>query len=198
MGLALHEAVGPLLSLMLYAQRPLVTVFNRLYYTMGRVLHRLGRASNSELFLRFNFEASFTVPPAYLVCGPHGYTIQITFPRSKAREALVELLTGDMISVSLMSVTWSSELLVLGIGQLAVALAVFVMCLYFIVWRSARHGEQDLSTFIDRNFTYLRSLSLVADLLVGAEPFRPIEGLAVGRFGDRVRRFPSACGRRAD
>jgi decaprenylphospho-beta-D-ribofuranose 2-oxidase len=56
------------------------------------LLYRMGRSSNDELFLRFNFEASFTVPPAHLVCGPRGYTVQLTFPRSSAREAIVELL----------------------------------------------------------------------------------------------------------
>ncbi len=91
-GLALHERLGPVLSLMLYAQRPLVGTFNRLYYAMGQVLYRAGRSSNSELFLRFNFEASFTVPPAHLVCGPRGYTVQLNFPRSDARASLVELL----------------------------------------------------------------------------------------------------------
>jgi decaprenylphospho-beta-D-ribofuranose 2-oxidase len=91
-GLALHEKFGPVLSLMLHAQRPLVYSFNRLYYAMGRLLHRMGRSSNDELFLRFNFEASFTVPPAHLVCGPRGYTVQLNFPRSSAREAIVELL----------------------------------------------------------------------------------------------------------
>jgi decaprenylphospho-beta-D-ribofuranose 2-oxidase len=91
-GLALHERFGPVLSLMLHAQRPLVYSFNRLYYAMGRLLYRMGRSSNDELFLRFNFEASFTVPPAHLVCGPRGYTVQLNFPRSSAREAIVELL----------------------------------------------------------------------------------------------------------
>lgn len=92
LGLALHEAFGPLLSLMLYAQRPLLNVFNRLYYAMSRFASRTGRSSNTELFLQFSFEASFTVPPAHLVCGPRGYTVQLTFPRSSAREAIVELL----------------------------------------------------------------------------------------------------------
>ena len=32
------------------------------------------------------------MPPAHLVCGPRGYTVQLTFPRSSAREAIVELL----------------------------------------------------------------------------------------------------------
>jgi decaprenylphospho-beta-D-ribofuranose 2-oxidase len=91
-GLALHEKLGPVLSLMLHFQRPLVNVFNRLYYSASRLTYKLGKSSNSELFLRFSFEASFTVPPAHLVCGPRGYTVQLTFPRTSAREAMVELL----------------------------------------------------------------------------------------------------------
>ena len=91
-GLALHERLGPVLSLMLNAQRPMMRAFNRLYYAMCRLAYATGRSSNSELFLRFAFEASFTVPPAHLVCGPHGYTVQLTFPRASAREALIELL----------------------------------------------------------------------------------------------------------
>lgn len=91
-GLALHETFGPLLSLMLQAQRVLIFTFNRLYYAMGRFLYRVGRLSNTELFLRFSFEASFTVPPAHLVCGPRGYTLQVTFPGTDARAAIVELL----------------------------------------------------------------------------------------------------------
>lgn len=92
-GLALHEKFGPILSLMLHIQRPLVHFFNRLYYLMGEVLYKMNRFSNTELFLRFGFEASFTVPPAHLVCGPRGYTVQLTFPRTRARAAIVELMT---------------------------------------------------------------------------------------------------------
>jgi len=91
-GLALHEKFGPVLSLMLQVQRPMMYTFNRLYYSMGRLLSWANLASNTELFLRFSFEASFTVPPAHLVCGPRGYTVQLTFPRSSAREAIAELL----------------------------------------------------------------------------------------------------------
>jgi decaprenylphospho-beta-D-ribofuranose 2-oxidase len=90
--LALHERFGPVLSLMLHAQRPMMNVFNRLYYAMCQLAYRTGHSSNTELFLRFAFEASFTVPPAHLVCGPRGYTVQLTFPRSEAREAIIELL----------------------------------------------------------------------------------------------------------
>ena len=91
-GLALHETFGPFLTLMLHLQRFLVPWFNRLYYAMSQLLYRTGHSSNSELFLRFSFEASFTVPPAHLVCGPRGYTVQLNFPRSSAREAIIELL----------------------------------------------------------------------------------------------------------
>lgn len=91
-GLALHDKFAPLLSLMLQAQKPMLRLFNWMYYKASRLTHKLGRSSNEELFLRFAFEASFTVPPAHLVCGPHGYTVQLTFPRSQAKEALVELL----------------------------------------------------------------------------------------------------------
>jgi len=92
-GLALHEKFGPVLTFMLEAQKPMMHFFNRLYYALSKVASWTGRASNSELFLRFSFEASFTVPPAHLVCGPNGYTVQLTFPREQAREAIVELLT---------------------------------------------------------------------------------------------------------
>ncbi len=92
LGLALHETFGPLLSLMLYAQRPLVSVFNRFYYAMNNLLARDGAKRKRELFLKFSFEASFTVPPAHLVCGARGYTVQLTVPSSQAREAIVEIL----------------------------------------------------------------------------------------------------------
>ncbi len=92
LGLALHEAFGPLLSAMLYLQRPLVNVFNRLYYWLNTLMARLGKNTKTELFLKFSFEASFTVPPAHLVCGARGYTVQLLFPKSCAREALTEIL----------------------------------------------------------------------------------------------------------
>jgi decaprenylphospho-beta-D-ribofuranose 2-oxidase len=92
LGLGLHEAFGPLLSLALYAQRPMLKLFNWLYYVMNRFGERNGPSSKTELFLRFSFEASFTVPPAHLVCGARGYTVQLTFPKAQAREAIVELM----------------------------------------------------------------------------------------------------------
>ena len=91
-GLALHAVFGPFLSLMLQAQRPMLRFFNWLYFTKSKWASRKGPDQCEELFLRFNFEASFTVPPAHLVCGPRGYTIQLTFPREGAAEAMRELI----------------------------------------------------------------------------------------------------------
>jgi decaprenylphospho-beta-D-ribofuranose 2-oxidase len=91
-GLALHTTFGPALSLMLQAQRLMMFSFNKFYYGLSKVLRRLDKSTKSELFLRFSFEASFTVPPAHLVCGPRGYALQVTFPRSDARAAIVEML----------------------------------------------------------------------------------------------------------
>jgi FAD/FMN-containing dehydrogenase len=92
LGLAAHELVGPLLSLLLYAQRILLSLFNRFYYRLSTLLARWRDAPTRELFIAYSFAASFTVPPAHLVCGPRGYTVQLSFPRERAREALVELL----------------------------------------------------------------------------------------------------------
>ncbi len=98
-GLALHEKLGPILTLMLNAQRPAMFTFNRLYYAMSRLATWTGRASTTELFLRFNFEASFTVPPAHLVCGPRGYTVQINFPKAGAREAIDDMFFVDKLHI---------------------------------------------------------------------------------------------------
>lgn len=91
-GLALHALLAPFISLMLQAQRLAVRAFNRFYYAKSRAEWRAGRHTGSELFLKFSFEASFTVPPAHLVCGPHGFTLQLSFPRTRAREAILEML----------------------------------------------------------------------------------------------------------
>jgi decaprenylphospho-beta-D-ribofuranose 2-oxidase len=92
MGLALFRVVGPFLDLMLYLQRPLVPLFNRFYYAMNKSAARRGRNTKTELFINFSFAASFTVPPAYLCCGKYGYTVQLVFPRTCARDAIVEML----------------------------------------------------------------------------------------------------------
>lgn len=77
---------------MLQVQKLSVRMFNNLYFFYSRIRRRLHTADNVESFLRFNFDASFIIPSASTVCGPYGYTIQLTFPRGDAREAMTEML----------------------------------------------------------------------------------------------------------
>jgi decaprenylphospho-beta-D-ribofuranose 2-oxidase len=44
------------------------------------------------MFLEHNFDKSYKVPPPDILCGPHGYTVQITIPQSAAKEAMTEML----------------------------------------------------------------------------------------------------------
>ena len=94
----LHQArmVLPISELvvtsMLQIQQVSVRLFNSFYFFYSRIRHRLHSADNVESFLRYNFDASFIIPSAATVCGPHGYTIQLTFPRSAALEAMTEMI----------------------------------------------------------------------------------------------------------
>jgi decaprenylphospho-beta-D-ribofuranose 2-oxidase len=69
-----------------------IRMFNALYFSWSRLRQRLKSAENVESFLRYNFDASFMIPSAAAVCGPRGYTIQITFPRSEAEKAITEFI----------------------------------------------------------------------------------------------------------
>ncbi|MBN2493283.1 MAG: hypothetical protein JXR96_01725 [Deltaproteobacteria bacterium] len=80
--------------------------------------------------------------------------------------ALAELASGHVLSRGLMLLSPDWEEGMLGIAQVGVMLATCIMALYFIVWRSSRYGEQEFSRFIAANFQYLRSFSLLSDLLV--------------------------------
>jgi decaprenylphospho-beta-D-ribofuranose 2-oxidase len=81
-----------IVTAMLEIQKVSVPMFNALYFFYSRIRHRLHSADNVESFLRYNFDASFIIPSAKTVCGPYGYTIQLTIPRSEAREAMSEML----------------------------------------------------------------------------------------------------------
>ena len=82
-----------IVTTMLQVQKVSVQLFNSFYFLYSRVRHRLHTADNVESFLRYNFDASFIIPSAAAVCGPRGYTIQLTFPRTAARQAMTEMIT---------------------------------------------------------------------------------------------------------
>jgi decaprenylphospho-beta-D-ribofuranose 2-oxidase len=77
---------------MLQMQKISVRLFNDFYFFYSGIRHRLHSADNVESFLRYNFDASFVIPAAATVCGPLGYTIQLTFPRSAAAESITEMI----------------------------------------------------------------------------------------------------------
>jgi FAD/FMN-containing dehydrogenase len=77
---------------MLQFQKLSVRLLNELYFSWCGLRRRLKSADNVESFLRYNFDASFMIPSAAAVCGSRGYTIQLTFPRSDAREAITEFI----------------------------------------------------------------------------------------------------------
>jgi len=81
-----------IVSTMLQFQRLSVTSFNIFYFHYSRLRHRLHSADNVESFLRYNFDASFIIPSASAVCGPRGYTLQVTVPRSHAKAAICRMI----------------------------------------------------------------------------------------------------------
>ncbi len=64
-GLALHEKFGPVLSLMLYAQRPMMNVFNRLYYLGCRLAFADGIFLEHRTFPQVRFRGQL-----YRTAGP--------------------------------------------------------------------------------------------------------------------------------
>lgn len=81
-----------IVTAMLQMQKISVRLFNSFYFHYSRLRHRLHTADNVESFLRYNFDASFIIPSATAVCGPRGYTIQLTFPRTDAHAAISEII----------------------------------------------------------------------------------------------------------
>lgn len=81
-----------IVAALLQFQKPSIRLFNELYFFWCRLRRRLKSADNVESILRYNFDASFMIPSATAVCGPLGYTIQLTFPRSDARGAITEFI----------------------------------------------------------------------------------------------------------
>jgi decaprenylphospho-beta-D-ribofuranose 2-oxidase len=87
---AFHRVLIHFVSALLHGQRLTVRLFNLLYYGLSR-----GRGKPSrELFIEHNFMPNLKIPPVGLLCGPHGFTIQVVFSRPVAREAIHDLITA--------------------------------------------------------------------------------------------------------
>jgi decaprenylphospho-beta-D-ribofuranose 2-oxidase len=94
--LAFFAATRPLINLGFQWQRVPARLFNAFYYNMHRVKNALRAerpaASKPELFLAHNFDKSYVVPPPDILCGPLGYTVQMTIPATRGLEAMKEML----------------------------------------------------------------------------------------------------------
>ncbi|MEI8346064.1 MAG: hypothetical protein WCG27_01255 [Pseudomonadota bacterium] len=79
--------------------------------------------------------------------------------------ALFEIFsTTNMTSIAMISAhDW--EIGLWGLVQVAVALPVLLLAAYFIVWRASKHVDEEFSSYVARNFRYLKNLSLFSDLL---------------------------------
>ena len=88
--LAFYRATRHLINLGFHLQSLIFRPFNVFYYW----LYSRGEATSAvpELFLEHNFDKSYVVPPPDILCGPYGFTVQITIPFDKGREGMTEML----------------------------------------------------------------------------------------------------------
>lgn len=53
-----------------------------------------------------------------------------------------------------------------GIGFMGALLIGLLIPLYFVIWRAAKHNNEDVISYTARNFKYLKNLSFFSDLLM--------------------------------
>ena len=90
-----YHAFRFFINLGFHLQQIPIRLFNNLYFALNKRYNSDESAQqlqNPEMFLEHNFDKSYTVPPPDILCGPHGFTVQITVPQSVAREAMTEML----------------------------------------------------------------------------------------------------------
>jgi hypothetical protein len=79
---------------------------------------------------------------------------------------LLEIVSGNAITSTLMAGGQLDELRRFGIGMMGLILVVLLFTLYFVLWRAALHNGENLGEYITRNFRYVRNLSLISDLMM--------------------------------
>ena len=84
-----------LINLGFHLQQIPIRLFNTLYFAMNSRdgnKNAIIEAKKPEMFLEHNFDKSYTVPPPDILCGPHGFTVQISIPQAVAKEGMTEML----------------------------------------------------------------------------------------------------------
>ncbi len=87
-----YKVLRPFINLGFHLQQLPIRLFNSFYYHLNDRQKPVKEKAERQMFLEHNFDKSYTVPPPDILCGPHGYTVQITVPRSVAKEAMTEML----------------------------------------------------------------------------------------------------------
>lgn len=91
--LGFYRVFRPFINFGFQFQRLPISLFNKFYYALNNRPQKSNNANGRrDMFLEHNFDKSYTVPPPDILCGPHGYTVQITIPEDRAREAMTEML----------------------------------------------------------------------------------------------------------
>lgn len=90
--LAFYSVFRPFINLGFHLQQIPIRLFNSLYFALNSRDKATEQSAVREMFLEHNFDKSYTVPPPDILCGPHGFTVQITVPHAVAREAMTEML----------------------------------------------------------------------------------------------------------
>lgn len=79
---------------------------------------------------------------------------------------VLETLSGNAITHTLMTGSQIDEFRRFGIGLMGFILMGLLVTLYFVLWRAALHNGENISAYIARNFRYVKNLSLISDLLM--------------------------------
>ncbi len=79
---------------------------------------------------------------------------------------IFEMVSGFLLTQTLMSGGQIPELRHTGIALIGLIVGGLVFTLYFVVWRAAKHNGDKVGTYILRNFRYLNHLSFISDLLI--------------------------------
>lgn len=89
--LAFYRATRFFINLGFHLQQIPIRLFNIFYYWLcSRPAPAF--ATEPELYLEHNFDKSYVVPPPDILCGPHGFTVQITIPYERGKEGMSEML----------------------------------------------------------------------------------------------------------
>jgi FAD/FMN-containing dehydrogenase len=90
--MAFYNVTRPLINLGFHFQQLPFLLFNKFYFWLSSRGKAGEWSDEGELFLEHNFDKSYVVPPPDILCGPNGFTVQISIPHDRGREGMAEML----------------------------------------------------------------------------------------------------------